>query len=303
MTYMIALGVITVIILLATFIIEARRASRVSLEERLSGRLKKEETVFEERKLSYLERLEMDLVQSRVGINVPIYFLIAFVSGGIVFALSLFLIESAFAAFAIACIGFLVPKQIVNGLKDIRQREFDAMFSKALKRMSANLRASATLPQAVIDVATAESLPMVLREEMGKVRVDYEYGVSMEKAFYSLYERTGVDDVKGVAMAIEISTKKGTKLYEAFEKYVDTIAERKAAEAESRAALASTRMTINIIALAPFLFAAMMKLMSPTYYNSVYELWGGLGRYVFLLIYVFVGLGYFVTKKMCNIRL
>lgn len=300
--YFIVLGVMSVIILLAMFIVEVRKAGKISLEERLANRMSVQEGR-EEKRLSYFEKLELDLERSRVGINVPIYFLIAFVSAGILFAVGMFLIDSIPMSLLVACLGIFVPRQLVNSLKDMRRQEFDEMFSKALKRMSANLRTSATLPQAVMDVATAENLPAVLREEMTKVRVDYEYGLTMEEAFLNLYERTGVEDVKGVAMAIEISTKKGTKLYEAFENYVDSIAERKTAEAEGRAALASTRMTINISAAAPFLFTAMMKIVSPTYFDSIYLLWGGSGKYLFLFLFLLVGAGYIVCKKMCDVKL
>ena len=182
-------------------------------------------------------------------------------------------------------------------------REFESMLAKALKHMSASLRTGSTIVQAVEGVIKAPNMPQRICEEMEKVRLDYYYGGDMKKAFANLYERTGCEEIEGIILAVEISETTGTSLYEAFDSYVTSITTRKESEAEARASLASVRMSTNIVACAPFVFAGVLKFISPDYFAELYTYGGGIGRFILLALFAFVGIGYVVVHKMCENKL
>lgn len=288
------------IVLFAVFFMQVKRVRRVSLAKVLNRQMG-EDTVPE--KEEALQKLENELLQSGTGITLPIYFLIMGVGAVLLYILGAFLIESPLAGILAACIAIFIPKVVVDHQRNVRMREFESMLAKALKHMSASLRTGSTIVQAVEGVIKAPNMPQRICEEMEKVRLDYYYGGDMKKAFANLYERTGCEEIEGIILAVEISETTGTSLYEAFDSYVTSITTRKESEAEARASLASVRMSTNIVACAPFVFAGVLKFISPDYFAELYTYGGGIGRFILLALFAFVGIGYVVVHKMCEIKL
>jgi len=300
---LITFGIVTVVMLLAAFLISLKSRRKITLEERLYHR-KTSYRVEEDRELNVIERLELDLKQSRVNISVSVYFLIGIVGAASVFFLFQYLLEDIIiAVIAAAVIGFYIPKQLLVILKEKKMQEFDNSFSKALKRMSASMRSGSSMLQAVQSVVDTPAMPKVIREEMALILIDYDYGDSIDIAFRKMAERTGVKDVKSIAISIEIGMRQGSKLFEVFDSYVNTIMDRKESEAEARATLSATRASVNILVSVPFLFTAGMKVMSPGYFDLAYGYAGGLGKYIYFAIYGFVIAGYVYLVRKCNIRI
>ena len=301
---LIVFGYMALILLVAVLIITMRRPGKIALEERLqrrtsSGRI---EAVGEE-ELNFYEKLQLDLKQSGVNISVSVYFLIGMVAAVTVFFLVNYLLEDLLAGIMAAlAIGIFVPRKVVSILRERKMQEFDAAFSKALKRMSASMRAGETLLQAIQNVVDTLSMPKAIREEMAIVIVDYDYGDTIDVAFRRMADRTGVSDVQSVAISIEIGMRKGSKLFEVFDNYVEAIMDRKESEAEARATLASTRSSINILATIPFIFTAAMKFMNPSYFDVAYAFAGGMGKYIFFAIFGFVLFGYAQLTHKCNVH-
>ena len=288
------------IVLFAVFFMQVKRVRRVSLAKVLNRQMG-EDTVPE--KEEAFQKLENELLQSGTGITLPIYFLIMGVGAVLLYILGAFLVESPLAGVLAACIAVFIPKVVVDHQRNVRMREFESMLAKALKHMSASLRTGSTIVQAVEGVIKAPNMPQRICEEMEKVRLDYYYGGDMKKAFANLYERTGCEEIEGIILAVEISETTGTSLYEAFDSYVTSITTRKESEAEARASLASVRMSTNIVACAPFVFAGVLKFISPDYFAELYTYGGGIGRFILLALCAFVGIGYVVVHKMCEIKL
>ena len=288
------------IVLFAVFFMQVKRVRRVSLAKVLNRQMG-EDTVPE--KEEAFQKLENELLQSGTGITLPIYFLIMGVGAVLLYILGAFLVESPLAGVLAACIAVFIPKVVVDHQRNVRMREFESMLAKALKHMSASLRTGSTIVQAVEGVIKAPNMPQRICEEMEKVRLDYYYGGDMKKAFANLYERTGCEEIEGIILAVEISETTGTSLYEAFDSYVTSITTRKESEAEARASLASVRMSTNIVACAPFVFAGVLKFISPDYFAELYTYGGGIGRFILLALFAFVGIGYVVVHKMCEIKL
>ena len=118
-----------------------------------------------------------------------------------------------------------------------------------------------------------------------------------------LYERKGVEDIRGVALAIDISEKKGTKLFETFDAYADAVLKRKESAAEAKAALAGTRVTINTLVAVPFAFMAFRKANDPSSFDIFYNMLNGMGRYLMLALIVYVFIGYYYCQKKTRIKL
>lgn len=252
---------------------------------------------------TFLARKEKELLQSGTGITITTYFLILIVSFVVLYLLTQFLMDSNFIAFIIACFAVFVPEYILKIRKDQKRRAFDEMYGKVLKRLASSLRSGSTLLQAVDDVIHTPSLPHAIREEMAAVLLDFEFQDTFDQAFFKLYERTGSEDVKSTALSIQISTKYGAKLYEAFEEYAKTIMERKEMEAESRAKLSSVSATISLVSAVPFIFGAIIQVTNPTYFDGIFSFAGGAGKILILGLYLMDVFGYLFLKRKCDIQI
>lgn len=305
----VVLGSMAIIVLVAaSFVLyDSRRFGSISLEEIL--RLKKsgrDEVINDkeaEIKDSYYQKVKQKIKQSGVKISVTTYFLIAAVAAVVIFSGVLFLVDSLPAAVVAAFAGLLVPSYILGILRERRMRAMATMFSRVLKRMIASLQSNSTLLQAIDDVIDSEAIPKMMREEMAIVRLDFNYGDSLDKAFRNMYQRTGLEEIKSVALAVEIAQEQGSDLSEAFSSYVSAIQEREEGMADARATLAGTKTSVNLMSAMPFIFALFLKFSQPDYFDTVYAWGGGLGRYFILSMYLLVVFGFIYLHKKCDVKL
>lgn len=305
MAQLIVFCVMSLIVMIGMLILSLRKADPVDLETKIQQRngIQGIGYLKEEEKQSFFKKKEKELLQSGTGITLPIYYLMIAAAAIILFLLADFLLDSKAAACLVACAALLLPEYIIREKRARRKAEFDAMYVKALKRMASSLRTGSTLLQAVEDVVHTYSLPKTIREEMAAVLLDFEFQSTFEDAFLKMYERTGSEDVKSTALSIQISNRYGAKLYQALEGYASAILERKEMEAEGKAKLSSVSSTISTVSLIPFLFAFLVRLSDPTYFDGLYAFGGGLGRWILFGLYSIDVFGYFFLKHKCNIRI
>lgn len=280
------------------------KPKKVRLQERITAAA--DETGFavkKEEEQDYLTKLQQRLENSKVGITIPVYFMIMFVAALVIFLVVNFLIDSPVIAAMASVAGALLPAQVVSFLEDRRRDEFDRMFIKALKRLSASIRAEESLEQAIQDVADSDAMPAIIREEFAQCLADYTFTGDIAKAFNGIYERTGNKDVRGVAVGIMIASKLGSDLARMFDSYSQAIMTRKEMEAEGKSALLATRTDTLIVSAVPFIFSAAMKFMQPDYFEYAFAWLGGLGRYIIVALYGVVVYGCIFLLKKCNVRL
>lgn len=305
MAQLIVFGTMALIVMAGILVLSLRKADPVDLmgKIRLRNGVPGVGNLREEEKQSYFIRKEKELLQSGTGITLPIYYLMIVVAAALLFLLADFLLDSKAAACIVACMSLFLPGYIIREIRSKRKAEFDAMYVKALKRMASSLRTGSTLLQAVEDVVHTYSLPKTIREEMAAVLLDFEFQSTFEEAFLKMYERTGSEDVKSTALSIQISKRYGAKLYQALEGYASAILQRKEMEAEGRAKLSSVSSTISTVSLVPFIFAFLVRLSDPAYFDGLYAFGGGMGRWILFALYGVDVFGYFFLKHKCNIRI
>ena len=299
---LIVFGIAVVVILIGAFIASQQKSKKLSLyDARLSGADVPGHA--EQQNKSYLYSVEKKIKQAGIKMPLYVYFGIAVVTGIIVYAIAYFLIDSPEIAALCALAGLAAPSRIVEYLREKRVREMESQFVKALRRMASTFRAGGNVFKAVSDVAQNDAMPDAIRQEMGIILNDYDFGDTFSDGFLRLYERTGIEDAKSVALAIEIGTKSGSNMAEAFEKYIAAIHDRQAMVAEGKATLSGTRTQVTIMCIVPFAFSAFLKISDPTYFDAAYNWLGGLGKYIIIMLYGVVVFGFFSLRKMCDIKL
>ena len=300
---LIVFGIVAVVILLGAFIAARQKERKIALVDLQERAPRRRYDKAEEKNEGYLRKVKKKIKQAGIQMPLYVYFGSAVVTGIIVYAVVYFLIDSAGIAAMCALVGYAVPSRIVEILRERRVREMENQFTKALRRMSSTFRSGGNVYRAVTDVAESDAMPDAIRQEMGLILADYEAGDSFAEGFLRLYERTGIEDAKSVALGIEIGTRSGANMAEAFDNYIAAIHDRQAMVAEGRATLAGTKAQVTIMCIVPFVFSAFLKVSDPTYFDAAYNWLGGFGRYIIIMLYGIVVAGFFMLRKMCDIRI
>lgn len=297
---LIIFGIAAEVMLIGAYIASRQKSNKLTLfrsERRVSpdAEIKVED--------GYFEKIRKKIKQAGISMPLYVYFGIAVVTGIIVYAITYFLIDSAGIAAVCALAGLLVPSRVVEFLREKRVREMEGHFTKALRQMASSFRAGGNIYRAVSDVEENEAMSDAIRDEMRSILKDYGFGYTFSDGFLHMYERTGIEDAKSVALAIDIGTRSGSNMAEAFENYIAAIHDRQAMIAEGKATLSGTKTQVTIMCFVPFVFSAFLKVSDPTYFDAAYNWLGGLGKYLIIMLYGIVVFGFFALHKMCDIKL
>lgn len=302
------------LILFAFIVIFLGRKKKLSITERVM--LDKEKLAIEtmllqtdvegnvtgkEKKLSWFDKKQKELERSGAGVPMPVYLGIAVVTMLLIYVVVQNILQFAPVAILFSLVGLLLPDMYVKMRVERNIRFFNKHLTKALRRATASMRSGNTITQALVDIVSARMLHPVIRAEFKKVLVDIEYGVSIEEAFYRLFERTGSKDVRFLAMTIEIKRRHGGNIGQTFEYVGSAISNRALMEADIRATLAQANATSMLLSAIPFVLSGALIFMSPDYFEPMFETM--LGRVIFLSCYVMIILGAIVMKKMSKVRL
>ncbi len=300
---LIVFGIATFVILIGIFIASQQKSKKIPLIDLQEGRRVRRYDAEPEEDGGYLKKVRMKIKQAGIQMPLYVYFGSAVVTAIIVYTIVYFLIDSVEIALLCALVGFVVPSRIVEYLREKRIQEMENQFTKALRRMSSTFRSGGNVYRAVNDVAASDAMPDAIRQEMAIIIGDYESGDTFAQGFQRLYERTGIEDAKSVALGIEIGTRSGSDMAEALDNYIAAIHDRQAMVAEGRATLAGTKTQVTIMCFVPFIFSAFLKVSDPTYFDAAYNWLGGFGRYIIVMLYGVVVVGFFMLRKMCDIKL
>jgi tight adherence protein B len=248
---------------------------------------------------NWFERKEKELLRSNTGITLPIYLVIMFASMMAIFSVVYFIMRSTAFALPFAFLGMFVPNMIVKSRVNKNIQHFNEQMIKALRRMASTMRAGQSLKQAIEDVVRARSIPMIIRKEFQTVLTDVEYGDSIEKALYKLYERTGSQDIHNLALAIEVQRQIGGNIADLFDNISQTISNRNLMEKDVKAILAQVNTSTNILSAMPFLVAGMLVMINPSYFDPLMSSF--IGRFLVLICLCFIVTGIFIIKKLSKI--
>ena len=256
----------------------------------------------EGRRLTWTEKKERELKRSHTNMTMQVYLAIMFGACIALYMFGYLIFKDPLYAFFAALFGAIAPKVVLSVLISKNVNTFNQNLVKALRRMASNMRAGGTLKQAIVDVCKSNSMPDAIRTEFAAVLSDTEFGLPVADAFYKLYERVGSEEVRTIALTIEIQTKKGGNLAEALENEARLINRRALEEADVKATMAQTKSSGILVSMIPLILTAVLNVISPSYFDSFYAWGGGLGKTIALMCYVLIGFGIFVMNKLTTFK-
>ena len=152
-------------------------------------------------------------------------------------------------------IGAILPQAFVDRRAGIRQEKLRRAIPDSLDLLVVCVEAGVSLDAAIVRVAKEmQLLHTDLANELLIVHRRVNAGVPREQALHGLWERTGVEDLRGLAANMIQSERWGTSIATVLRVYAEALRRKRKQLAEKRAATAPLKMTIP---LAAFIFPAI----------------------------------------------
>lgn len=151
--------------------------------------------------------------------------------------------------------GAILPQAFVDRRAAIRQEKLRRAIPDSLDLLVVCVEAGVSLDAAIVRVAKEmQLLHSDLANELLIVHRRVNAGVQREQALHGLWERTGVEDLRGLAANMIQSERWGTSIATVLRVYAEALRRKRKQLAEKRAATAPLKMTIP---LAAFIFPAI----------------------------------------------
>ncbi len=160
----------------------------------------------------------------------------------------------------VAYVGFIAPNMFVKNQVSKRQLSIRRAWPDALDLMlicvESGMSIEAAFRKVAIEIGTASS---ALAEELVLTNAELSYLQERRKAYENLAERTGLDGVKSVTMALIQAERYGTPLGTALRVLSQENRDMRMSEAEKKAAALPPKLTVPMIVFfLPVLFAVIM---------------------------------------------
>ncbi|MGO7382870.1 type II secretion system F family protein [Rhizobium ruizarguesonis] len=249
------------------------------------------------RQVAMMQRLLWFYAQSGIKFDARRFALFAIAGALLTWLVVQFLVPSTLVripVFLLICL--LVPALVVWRARARRMRKFELKLPEALDVANRSLAAGHPLPAAISLVA--REMPDPIGTEFGLLTDELTYGVTLDDALVNLADRVGVEDLNLLAISLSVQAGTGGNLVEILQNLSKTLRDRSMLKAKVKAISSEGRITAIFMSIYPFLLYAMIKALSPTYFDPVWD--SGHGPAVVSVLLAVMAIGNVILYKMVN---
>jgi tight adherence protein B len=257
-------------------------ADRSSRKRRLNGGLSLAE---------HLVRADLKLRSSEF-----VMIQLGFMTAGALLALWRFGFAPQFVILGV--VAYLLPMRFVGWRQRRRLKAFNGRLPDTLSLLSNAMKAGLSLPQAIEAVAHNSSRP--ISDELDRVIKETKLGTSTPAALANMVRRVGSDDLDLIVTAISIQASAGGNLARILDGISHTIRQRIQMKSQISAMTAQMRASGWIITLLPFIVAAILNLITPSYFGVMFTDPGG--RFLLILAGISIFIGNFFVRRITNFK-
>jgi tight adherence protein B len=165
-------------------------------------------------------------------------------------------------------VAYLVPMRVVRWRQNRRLKRFNLRLPDTLSLLSNALKAGLSLPQAIESVAQTASSP--IGDELTRVMQEVKLGTATPAALANMVRRVGSVDLDLIVTAISIQSAVGGNLARILDGISHTIRQRIQMKSQIGAMTAQMRASGWIITLLPFIVAAILNVITPSYFRVMF---------------------------------
>jgi tight adherence protein B len=245
-------------------------------------------------------RASLELLLYRAGLtwSVGRFCALSGALAGAVLALGLWLGPLPWAVCAALGVG-LLPLVFVTGMARRRMRRFEEQLPDALDLLCRALRAGISLDYGF--KSAGEELADPAGTEFGQVAHEVSLGLPLRTALDHLGERVISRDLPFFATAVLIQRETGGNLAEILDNLAGVVRERLQFQLKLRSLLAQMKLTANVLALLPFVFAGLISIASPGYLDPLFQTQIG-QKFLYAAVALAIA-GWVLCRRMGVVRL
>ena len=195
-------------------------------------------------------------------------------------------------------VAYLLPMRVVKWRQGRRLKAFNSRLPDTLSLLANAMKAGLSLPQAIESVAQNAAAPVA--EELTRVIRETKLGTSTTTALTNMVRRVGSEDLDLIVTAISIQASVGGNLARILEGISHTIRQRVQVKAQIGAMTAQMRASGWIITLLPFIVAAILNVITPSYFRVMFTDPGG--RVLLVAAGVSIAIGNFFVRRITSFR-
>jgi tight adherence protein B len=195
-------------------------------------------------------------------------------------------------------VGYLIPMRYVKWRQQRRLKAFNLRLPDTLSLLSNAMKAGLSLPQAIESVAQNASSPIA--DELTRVMRETKLGTPTPTALANMVRRVGSEDLDLIVTAIAIQSSVGGNLARVLDGISHTIRQRVQIKSQISAMTAQMRASGWIITLLPFIVAAILNVITPSYFRVM--LTDPAGRALLVVAGVSIALGNFFVRRITSFR-
>ena len=234
---------------------------------------------------------------------IQLRFAAAFLLGGCVLTILLFLRVSAIAALVI---GTLVPAVLAfyavllhfRRKARRRAREFEQKLLDLVMGLANGLRAGMALPQALEVISRDIGGP--LQEEMSIALSEYRLGIELPEALDHVYRRIPAEDLKLLITSLRLSQQTGGSMADVLDHMTETIRQRVAFQEKLATLTAQGRFESIAIALMPLAAFVILYLLDPDLMSPLVTT--GAGWCALGIAATLETLGFLIIRKIMSVE-
>ncbi len=198
---------------------------------------------------------------------------------------------------SMSAFGLFIPHMVTSYLIRKRLEKLNEELPGTLEILGSSLRAGLTLQQAI--TRNIERMPQMSAQEFNIVLYECRLGKSLTEAMDNFAARTGLMDVKLIAIASELALKHGGNLAETYHNLSKLIRERDIFHKEVNALTTEGKMQAVIMTILPFAIIVLMTLIRRG--EMLEFLASPIGISSVLLVFVMQVIAYIWINKIVNI--
>jgi tight adherence protein B len=273
------------------------RGRKRSLKDVLRGETGLDQQATTMEPSSFMDRFERTAEQGGLTWNRSTYFAIA----GTAMATTVLLAVTAHEnlAILIGVAGLIGPYAYAKRMSAMRTALFSRQLPAALFMAASVLRAGGTLLHAV-DAIAAE-MPDPMGAEFKRIQQQMRLQVPAHEAMAEAQTRIGVREFAAVVVAARITAEVGGNLAHVFDQIAKAIVDAQNASRAVQAFTTEGRMSANMIAALPFVVMGLLHLLSPAYFEPLFQTWPG--RLVLIGCISMIAFGWYTIRRMVDIRI
>jgi len=226
-------------------------------------------------------------------------------AGAVLFVIGLIFYSNLIIALVMACGGLFYPKYKAEQLRKKRQTELIQQFKDALYLVSSAVSVGKSLEGAF--AAALNDLQILYSDDDAYIIKEFKYichkiqlNFAIEASLQDFADRSGLDDIKNFAAAVQICKRTGGNLVQVIKNTSSIIGEKIEIGQEIDLLLTKQKYEQKILNIMPVVFIALIKFGGSGYMDSLYSSTGG---YLLMsLALAIIAVAMFISRKIFDIK-